>query len=456
MGLYLAALALKAGGARGHGRVRVHRGRPVHGRLPAVGAPGALPTGAGRVPHPDGGAGPHVRAAVRRGPGHHRVGQVLESLEGSNLLLVPLDRRPPSGTATTICSASCSRPSSTGASPSWSRSCTPGRPPGARPTGSRDRDRPRPGRRGRRPGRPAGLDAGPARLRRRTGRHRPPLVRLVRGPGAARRYPPVAVLGAWLQALVGSRRRPSAGPTPPNEGPAAGTLPDGSTVESWLAMLRALLCRDGVDRMRRRHPGRPGRAGPGAASGGPRPSCWRGSATCWPVRPTGPTRSWPGAVEVATDAGALPAAAIALAERSLVAMQRQDWQQAATLAEQAPGGSGRAAGRLCRQRPGPCGGGPGGRAPGRRARGPKSSSARAARLRPLLTYALPYLAVQTLLELGRAYLALDDAAGARVVLRQARDILRRRPDLGILPRPGRGAAGPSSTRAAAGPSGSRR
>ena len=57
----------------------------------------------------------------------------------------------------------------------------------------------------------------------------------------------------------------------------------------------------------------------------------------------------------------------------------------------------------------------------------------ATRLRPLLTYALPYFAVQTLLELGRVCLALDDAAGARVALRQARAILRRRPDLGILP-----------------------
>jgi hypothetical protein len=28
-------------------------------------------------------------------------------------------------------------------------------------------------------------------------------------------------------------------------------------------------------------------------SGGPRPSCWRGSATSWPVRPTGPMGSWP-------------------------------------------------------------------------------------------------------------------------------------------------------------------
>jgi LuxR family maltose regulon positive regulatory protein len=41
--------------------------------------------------------------------------------------------------------------------------------------------------------------------------------------------------------------------------------------------------------------------------------------------------------------------------------------------------------------------------------------------------------VQTLLELGRAYLALNDAAGVRAVLWQARDVLRARPDLGRLP-----------------------
>jgi LuxR family maltose regulon positive regulatory protein len=59
--------------------------------------------------------------------------------------------------------------------------------------------------------------------------------------------------------------------------------------------------------------------------------------------------------------------------------------------------------------------------------------ARAARLRPLLTYGLSFLAVQTLLELARAYLALDDPAGARATLRQARDVLQQRPDLGDLP-----------------------
>jgi LuxR family maltose regulon positive regulatory protein len=57
----------------------------------------------------------------------------------------------------------------------------------------------------------------------------------------------------------------------------------------------------------------------------------------------------------------------------------------------------------------------------------------AARRRPLLTYAIPSFAVQTLLELGRAYLALEDAAGARTVLREVRSILQLRPDLGVLP-----------------------
>jgi LuxR family maltose regulon positive regulatory protein len=57
---------------------------------------------------------------------------------------------------------------------------------------------------------------------------------------------------------------------------------------------------------------------------------------------------------------------------------------------------------------------------------------RAARLRPLLTYALPVVSLQALLELAHTYLALVDPAGARAVLEQAHEILRRRPDLGRL------------------------
>ena len=42
--------------------------------------------------------------------------------------------------------------------------------------------------------------------------------------------------------------------------------------------------------------------------------------------------------------------------------------------------------------------------------------------------------MQTLLEMARAYLTLDDAGGARTVLRQAHGILQLRPDLGVLPK----------------------
>jgi len=59
--------------------------------------------------------------------------------------------------------------------------------------------------------------------------------------------------------------------------------------------------------------------------------------------------------------------------------------------------------------------------------------ARAARLRPLLTHAIPVVSVQALLELARAYLELVDPAGARAALHQADAIMLRRPALGDLP-----------------------
>jgi LuxR family maltose regulon positive regulatory protein len=57
--------------------------------------------------------------------------------------------------------------------------------------------------------------------------------------------------------------------------------------------------------------------------------------------------------------------------------------------------------------------------------------ASAARLRLLLTYAIPFTA-QYLLEMARAYLEVADAPGARTVLLQVRDILTQRPDLGLI------------------------
>ena len=56
----------------------------------------------------------------------------------------------------------------------------------------------------------------------------------------------------------------------------------------------------------------------------------------------------------------------------------------------------------------------------------------AQRLRHLLTYALPYLAVQARMGLVRVHLALADLAGARTLMREVDELLRRRPGLGTL------------------------
>ena len=56
----------------------------------------------------------------------------------------------------------------------------------------------------------------------------------------------------------------------------------------------------------------------------------------------------------------------------------------------------------------------------------------AQRLRYLLTYALPYLALQARIEPTRVYLALGDLAGARTLMREIDGLLRRRPAMGNL------------------------
>ena len=59
--------------------------------------------------------------------------------------------------------------------------------------------------------------------------------------------------------------------------------------------------------------------------------------------------------------------------------------------------------------------------------------ARASSLRPLLSGAAPGAAVQLLIAFARAHVAIDDPVGARALIAQARDVIRDRPDLGVLP-----------------------
>ena len=57
---------------------------------------------------------------------------------------------------------------------------------------------------------------------------------------------------------------------------------------------------------------------------------------------------------------------------------------------------------------------------------------RAQRMRPLLTYAFPHIAVQARIELAHAHLALGDLAGARTLMGEIDGLLTRRPGLGTL------------------------
>jgi len=247
------------------------------------------------------------------------------------------------------------------------------------------------------------------------------------------RYPPVAVQGAWLHALVGQPAAAERWAAAAEHELAAGTLPDGSTVEASVALLRALLCRDGVARMRADAEAALAGLGPG--------SPWRATALGLQgisyLLDGEADRADPilaHAVDVATGVGAMPAASAALAQRSIVAMERHDWSQAESFAERAL--EVLRAGHLDDYVMSPLVYAVAARTAVYRGDVPRAREhlARAARLRPLLTSAMPHRAVQALLELARAYLTLDDAAGARTVLRQARDILQLRPDLGILPK----------------------
>ena len=138
------------------------------------------------------------------------------------------------------------------------------------------------------------------------------------------------------------------------------------------------------------------------------------------------------AVSVGEVTGAPDDLAIALCERSLVAMAHSARDRAEVLAERARTVLRRVGIEDSYTTPLIC-------ALGARAamhRGDVPAARRellsAQHLRPLLTYALPYLAVQARIELAQVHLALADLAGARTLMREVDDLLRRRPGLGTL------------------------
>ena len=271
----------------------------------------------------------------------------------------------------------------------------------------------------------------------------------IRDITSAEHYGAIAAHGSLIFALLGQPGEAERWAAAAERASPAGVLPDGSTMQATLAYLRANLCRDGLAEMRR-----------------DARIAWQGLSPDSPYRATmlytegmsyllegNPARAEPvlaRALDLATHAGSLPVAGLILAQQCGVAAERNDWSEITTLAKRAVtivedgrlgdywtsalvyAWASRAAlhdGDVSRAR---------------------FYLGRASRLRPLLTYALPVVSVQALLEMARCYVTLADPEGAAAVLTQIHAILQQRPDLGVLPAlAGRLQAGLATTNAGA-------
>jgi LuxR family transcriptional regulator, maltose regulon positive regulatory protein len=250
------------------------------------------------------------------------------------------------------------------------------------------------------------------------------------------RYPAVATLGACFNAQLGDaaaaeRWMRGAEQATVEHGSSEAPLPDGSpTIQGWLSLVRAMMCRQGMEQMRT--------DAEVAMALVPVGSPWRATA----VVLLGVSHLLAGEHDAADrvfmeadDGGSGPGEAgvtVALAERAVLALARGEWTQAEILAERA---------RLIM----------------RRARLEEDVSsallhavsartaihrgdleraredlARVAGLRSVMTYALPLYAAQTRLEVVRAHIALTDVPAARAELAEVDELLRRRPDLGVI------------------------
>ena len=254
----------------------------------------------------------------------------------------------------------------------------------------------------------------------------------IREVTAAEYYGAIAAHGSLIFALLGQPGEAERWMAAAERAFPAGILPDGSTMEGTLAYLRACLCRDGMAEMRR--DARTALDGLSPASPYRATMLYtEGLSYLLEGEPAEAEPILARALDVAAHVGAPPVTALILSQLCSAAAQRSSWSEVTSLAERAVAivRTGHFddywssaivyawAARAALHR--------GNSSEGRFYLG------RASRLRPLLTYMLPVVSVQALLEMAHSYIVLDDRAGAAAVLTQARSILQQRPDLGLLP-----------------------
>ena len=202
-------------------------------------------------------------------------------------------------------------------------------------------------------------------------------------------------------------------------------------VAAWAAAVRAFMGRHGITQMLA-DADEAVRSFPAAGIVSSAPALLQGIARILAGDLDGGDTALADAVVLGQQTDTLDIAAHALAERSLVAMARGQWDQAEDLAGHAGAALRRARAEDSYVAPLVC-------AVQARAalrRGDVSVARQqlvgAQRARPLLTYSVPHVAVQARIELARVYLALADTFAARTLMDEVDDILKRRPDLGTL------------------------
>jgi len=247
-------------------------------------------------------------------------------------------------------------------------------------------------------------------------------------------HPAVAALSAMTPAMIGKPADAERRAGVAERGATVASRSDGnSSIEPSLALLRALLCRDGVEQMRA--------DAELAAKTMTAGSFWRASSLLFlgvahlmAGDPEQADAVFEDQVAEARAAGGTIGACVALSERSLLAMARGEWDlverhlsEARAVARESnvedyPAVTimhAAAARMALHQADRPCA---------------RTELTRAQRLRPALTYAVPHLAVQARTELIQVHLALADLAGARTIMREVDQILLRRPGLGAFAR----------------------
>jgi LuxR family transcriptional regulator, maltose regulon positive regulatory protein len=247
-----------------------------------------------------------------------------------------------------------------------------------------------------------------------------------------RRYPALAVEGAWVRVLTG-RTADAERWLAIAEG-ATSTIPlsDGSaTIEPWVANLRAGTMPDGVEQAVANADVALDRLPPDSGWM-PAALCLRGTAHALLGATDRATDDFTAAVEAGLAGGAAEVVILAQAQLALLAARQGAWAEAGQRARAAQahveeaGLGGYATSALAYVATA--------RVALHEARQDDARAAltRAHRLRPMLDHGLPWLTIQVGLELARAHLALAEPGAARTVLTETERVLELRPHMGVL------------------------